>query len=408
MFDMIKTLDPAAGLTRGWHMRPPVHGSPLWSVAVDIGGLAVRETGAEDYPIHLVGAYGAGRADTVARAAGEAVERFALFPGARGPRAITATATALGSGALDFVTADLGDPAAADQPLHWYEGSWLHTGEPVWVPAGLVDYPLGTPWFDPSPSGAASGPDRDFAVRGALLELIERDAVGVAWAAGSRLREIDVEAEIALAPPTPQRRRLAALYRAVVESGLRPRFASVPVLPGLHCVLAAVVDGPDLAACGAKAHEEWDRTLLIALQEAVQVHEMLTVLRRQWGPVEPPEVVCDDVDRARLWLTGAAVSELERRLHGVPPVPPGAPSAPRRSAAELVAAVRADGGEPLVVDLTSRLPDAHRAMGWRAVKVVVPGYQPLRMDERHRFGWRHDRIEAARTESVPYFPHPLI
>lgn len=407
MFDLIKTLDPGNGLTRGWHMRPPSADHPMWSVAVDIGGLDARGTDLGDYPLHLVGAYGAGRGDTLVRAAGEAVERFALFPRDRGPRTVTATAASLGEDALDFVAAGLGDPAGADAELRWYEGTWLHSGAPVWVPAGLVDYPAGTPWFDPSPSGAASGPDFEFAVRGALLELIERDAVGVAWAAGAFSAEIDVEAEIALAPPSPEWRRLTTLYRKACASGLRPRLVTLPVLPGLHCVLATVA-GTDLVACGAKAHEEWDRALLIALQEALQVHEMLTVLRGQWGQVEPPAVVRDDIDRARLWLTSRAVSELDRRLRDLPLAPPGPPSSPRHSVAELVTAVRTDGGEPLVVDLTPRLPAPHRAMGWRAVKVVVPGYQPLRMDERHEFGWRHDRIAAASTASVPRFPHPLI
>lgn len=407
MFDLIKTLDPANGLARGWHMRPPSTNSPMWSVAVDVGGLEARGADLGDYPLHLVGAYGTSRADTLARAAGEAVERFSLFPRDQGPCTVTATAAALGSAALDFAAAGLGDPVAADASLRWYSGTWLHSGAPVWVPAGLVDYPADTTWFDPSPSGAASGPDFEFAVRGALLELIERDAVGVAWAADAFLAEIDVEAEITLAPPSPEWRRLTTLYRKACDTGLRPRLVRLPVLPGLHCVLAATA-GSDLAACGAKAHEEWDRALLIALQEALQVHEMLTVLRGQWGHAEPSGVVRDDIDRARLWLTPRAVAELARRLRDLPLAPPGSSSSRRHSATELVAAVRADGGEPLVVDLTPRLPAPHQAMGWRAVKVVVPGYQPLRMDERHEFGWRHDRIAAAGTGPVPSFPHPLI
>ncbi|WP_394621496.1 YcaO-like family protein [Lentzea sp. JNUCC 0626] len=399
MFDLIKTLDPVHGLTRGWQMRPPTAGQPMWSVAVDIGGLAARGASAGDYPLHLVGAYGTSRTDTMARAAGEAVERFALIPGEQGPRAITATAASLGAAALDHVAAGLGAPVTA--PMRWYEGTWLHSGAPVWVPAGLVDYPVDTTSFDPSPSGAAAGPDFEFAVRGALLELVERDAMGVAWAAGAFASEIDLGAELAAAPRTGEWRRLATLH----SKGLPVRLVRVPVLPGLHCVLSTVVDGT-MAACGAKAHEEWDRALLIALQESLQVHEMLTVLRDQWGAVEAPEVVRDDIDRARLWLTAGAVGELERRLVGLPREPPGSASFARRSVTDLVEAVRADGGEPLVVDLSRRLPEAHRAMGWHAVKVVVPGYQPLRMDERHPFGWRQDRIEAAGPLSR--FPHPLI
>ncbi|WP_233611533.1 YcaO-like family protein [Amycolatopsis sp. WAC 01376] len=399
---MIKTLDPANGLTRGWRVAPPQRSEPpLWNVAVDIGGLAVRGRTIDEYPVHIVGACGVSRKDTISRAAGEAVERFALFPGERGPDAIKATSDALGDTALDFE--GLGDARAEGRPLRWYRGRRLGSGESVWVPAGLVDYPAEDPWFDPTPSGAAAGPTREFALRGALLELIERDAVSVAWAADVELEEFDVEAEIAAARPTADWRHLTRLYRSVCAQGLQPRLLRVPVLPGFHCVLGAVIDG-GRAAVGAKAHEELGRALLIALQESLQVREAL----RRIGRRTVPEVVRDDMDRAALWQTESAVTELDRRLRGLATTEPGATSRPPHSLTDLVAAVVADGGRPVAVDLTARLPPEHRAMGWHAIKVVVAGYQPLRMDERHEFTWQRARIAAAATKPVRYFPHPLI
>ncbi|MFE0019865.1 YcaO-like family protein [Amycolatopsis sp. NPDC059021] len=399
---MIKTLDPANGLSRGWRVAPPrPPGPPLWNVSADIGGLAVRGRTIDEYPVHIVGACGVSRTDTISRAAGEAVERFALFPGDRGPVAIDATSAALGGTGLDFD--GLGDARARDRLLRWYRGWRLDSGGSVWVPAGLVDYPAEEPWFDPTPSGAAAGPTREFALRAALLELIERDAVGVAWTAEVELEEFDVEAEITAACPTADWRHLARLYRSVCGQGLRPRLLRVPVLPGFHCVLGAVIDD-GRAAVGVKAHEDLGRALLIALQESLQVREALRRIGRR--PV--PEVVRDDMDRAALWQTETAVTELERRLRGLAVTAPGAVSRPSYSLTELVSAVVADGGLPVAVDLTARLPEAHRAMGWHAVKVVVSGYQPLRMDERHEFTWQHTRIAAAITKPVRSFPHPLI
>ncbi|MDX8049921.1 YcaO-like family protein [Lentzea sp. BCCO 10_0798] len=375
MFDLISTLDPANGLTRGWEMRAPEADRPMWSVAVDIGGA------------HPVGACGAGRMDTVTRAAGEAVERFALVPG-DGLESVVAPARSL-PGALDFAGASLGDPLAVDESLRWYRGSWLDSGEPVWVPAGMVDHPADTPWFDSTPSGAAAGPDLEFAARAALLEWIERDAVAVAWATGAGVRRVE--------PPAGRVRRLLESVRDV-----EPRLVSLPVLPGLTCVMAAVVDGPALAAVGAKAHHDAERAMLVAVQESLQVRAALLAMRAEWGEVTAPDVVRNDADRARLYLTPAAVSEVRERLSDLPltELDPG----PEMALDELVAAVVADGGRPALVDLSARLPAPHRAMGWRAVKVVVPGYQPLRMDERHAFGWRHDRMKGA----VGSFPHPLI
>ena len=68
----------------------------------------------------------------------------------------------------------------------------------------------------------------------------------------------------------------------------------------------------------------------------------------------------------------------------------------------------ASGGGPVAVDLTARLPEAHRAMGWHAAKVIVAGYQSLRMDERHQFTWQRARLAAAGSAVPGSFPHPLI
>ena len=404
----MKTLDPANGLARGWRILPPDSGLPLWSLAVDIGGLAARGQTVDAYPVHTVGAFGVRRIDTMTRAAGEAVERYALFPAGPGPAEITATAVELGPAGLDFAGCALGDPAARDRRMCWYEGRRLDSGCPVWVPAALVDYPVHDLSFDPTPSGAAAGPTLDFALRGGLVEVIERDAVGVAWAAERELGEFEVEQEIAAARPTSDWRQLTRLYRAALERGLRPRLLRVPTLPGFHAVMAAVLEGGALAAVGAKAHENLGRALLIALQESLQIREALTRLRDDWGVTAAPEVVHDDMDRARLWLTEDATAELERRLRDVPPVRPGAASSPPLALDELVTAVVADGGGPVAVDLTARLPEAHRAMGWHAAKVIVAGYQSLRMDERHQFTWQRARLAAAGSAVPGSFPHPLI
>ncbi|MFE0022990.1 YcaO-like family protein [Amycolatopsis sp. NPDC059021] len=418
MLDVMATLNPAHGLAGRWQVaRPSPPDHPLWSIAVDIGGLGARDAGEEEYPLHLVGACGASRSDAMVRAAGEAVERYALMPRrAGGPRSRTGTTA---PDTLDFAAESLGDPAAAGEPLTWYEGHWLGSGEPVWLPAGLVDYPVSTRWFDPTPSGAAAGGDLDFALRGALLETIERDAVAVAWAAEAGLTALDTDAELAAAPRTQPWRQIRTLWTSAREAGLTTSLAEVTTgLPGVHCVLAAAVDrtrGRTLAAVGVKAHPDWGRAILIALQEALQVRTALLGIADTIGDAQVP-MVRDDVDRARLWMTEPAVAELERRLRDLPVRAtrirdvPAAPVTPE----SLVRGMIADGARPAAVELTGRLPEVHRAMGWRVVKVIAPGYQPLRMDEATSFGWRHDRIDAVRRRHGltagrhATFPHPLI
>ena len=98
-----------------------------------------------------------------------------------------------GGALLDF--AALGSPAASIDELRWYPGRRLSSGEQVCVPAALVDDPVDPAdnpgWFDSGPSGAAAGPDLEQATARALLEIIERDAIMVAWERDLRLPLLD-------------------------------------------------------------------------------------------------------------------------------------------------------------------------------------------------------------------------
>src|SRR5699024_7602689 len=94
------------------------------------------------------------------------------------------------------------------------------------------------------------------------------------------------------------------------------------------------------------------------------------------------------------------------------------PDAPRDlSIGELLTAMRSDGTDPVLVDLSDRLPMPLQERGWAVMKVVPVGYQPLRIDKRHEFGWHEHRLanadartgSTARTQEGTRFslPHPL-
>ncbi|NHA00707.1 hypothetical protein G5V59_13720 [Nocardioides sp. W3-2-3] len=87
------------------------------------------------------------------------------------------------------------------------------------------------------------------------------------------------------------------------------------------------------------------------------------------------------------------------------PLPSTYPLAlPPLATGDLLAALLADGLDPIVLDLTDRLPERVRAMGWSVVKVVPDGYQPLRIDERTTYGWNERRLGPG-TRCPD--PHPL-
>ncbi|HEY8982534.1 MAG TPA: YcaO-like family protein [Streptomyces sp.] len=425
MIDFTLTLDPEAGLARASELRPPRGGEePLWQGLVELAWQQDESFPAErTLSPEVVGACGVARSDVVVRAAGEAVERFALRPSQGDREAWSAGAD---GERLAFAAPEIALGSADAVALHHYPARRLADGTEVLVPAGLVDYPAAGPetaGFDPSPSGAASGDGLDMALRSALLEVIERDAVMVAWARRLALPRVDLDASLRAAPATPAWRRLRTALDLARDSGVEPVLARVPTgVPGVVCAVGVVLDSCDgrpLAAVGCNASTDWGRTLAGALQEALQIRTVLRLTRRarQDGPV--PAVVTEDVERARYFADtpGADAAALWCAGFGDPRPVGLEPSGEPVTVAELVSHLREQGADPLAVDLSHRLPAALRRMGWAAVKVVPVGLQPLRMDERAAFGWNHPRLASveqrtgvtALNDGEPtWAPHPLI
>jgi ribosomal protein S12 methylthiotransferase accessory factor len=454
MIDLLGTLAPGHGVASGYQIvppRPPV--DPLWRTLVVLADTDTdtdTDTVAEDggdapaaAPLlsrRVVGAYGATRADSVPRGVGEAVERFALLPPSSGaPDAAKATAEVLARGGalLDFALPGvaLGSPGAWIDELRWYPGRRLSSGEQVWVPAALVDDPVqpadNPGWFDSGPSGAAAGPDLERATARALLEIIERDAFMVAWERELRLPLLDPDRLLRNgsmdASGRDARRRLAVLRDRLAAAGLLMVIASLPCgVPQVRGVVAVVIDltsESPIAAVGCKASFDQVDSAAGAIQEALQIRSTMINGRQRLSSGPPDEVVTDE-DRVR-WLASrhgfAAVSEWVAGFRAATePAPTESVAGPSSGSGQLVDAIVADGGDPIVVELTGRLPEPLRVMGWAAVKVIPVGYQHLRIDERMPHSWNVPRLASA-TERTgvparapwpsatdePHRPHPL-
>lgn len=71
--------------------------------------------------------------------------------------------------------------------IHWVEGKNLMSGNTVWVPSDLVFYPISASAlgrnlvYEANSSGVAAHTTYDKAIEGALLELVERDAIMRSW-----------------------------------------------------------------------------------------------------------------------------------------------------------------------------------------------------------------------------------
>ncbi|MEV4422576.1 YcaO-like family protein [Patulibacter sp. NPDC049589] len=441
MIDARRTLDPDAGVVTSSHvLAPDAPERPMWTAAADLGD---RRGDAGAFTLHLVGALGVSPADALLRGAGEAVERFALRAG--GP---VRAATLPG---LDRRLATPGPPAmtawwpAGVTPLDTVPATDAATGRIVAVPRALVDdRPAREPGVDVGPSGAAAGGDLEHAVRNALYEIVERDAVQCAWSAGAVPRRTVVP-DVSDAAPGRSARRLRALLRAADALRVEVVAATVPTaLPDRPVVLVALraADGV-VSGLGVKLTDEPSAALLGALQEAFQLRQLLglcrdapagdgpegadaegTELDPTGGAPDPagvaPAPIDDDVARAR-WLVSdpgrAALAGWVDAWRSTDAVT--LPSAPAPlSLAGALAAVVADGGRPLVCDLGDRLPAEIRAMGWHVARVLVPGLQPLRLNERLTSTWLTDRVRSTHDRTglthdpalsgAVGAPHPLV
>lgn len=431
MIDFLATLDPGNGLAEKSGMLPPTPpDDPLWRALVRLSCGADRtEDPAQALTPRVVGAYGYSRMDALVRGAGEAVERYALFPRPESlPGAVRATPSALGARALPFADPGvaLGDARATERTLTWYPTRRLRDGAEILVPAGLVDYPAprgDAEGFDPGPSGAASGQGYDMALRSALLETIERDALLVAWERRLRPMRIDVDAieagRVRKGKENTHWRSLLRLWGTARQAGLVPVLADLPTgVPGVVCTVGVVIDetGPQpLATVGCNATDQVGWSMLGALQEALQIRSAVVNQRDSHGYGEAPADIGDDDDRLRYVASRHCFELVSEWVGGF-----GEPQVPRTTrsvtTSALLEGLLADGADPLAIDLTGRLPVALREMGWAAVKVVPVGYQPLRMTESHRFSWNAERLRTAEARTglaaapgpvVRDRPHPL-
>jgi ribosomal protein S12 methylthiotransferase accessory factor len=161
------------------------------------------------------------------------------------------------------------DPA---RPILWLAGTSLRDGEPVWLPYELVhtDYRLPQPpsagCFLIGTNGLAAGASRDEALRHAICELIERDALALWAQEGRRRRPVH--------PTSVANRDCAGVLDALAAADFAVAMVEITSDLAVPTWLAVIADRRDRSGhvgLGSACHPDRDRALLMALLEAVQV-----------------------------------------------------------------------------------------------------------------------------------------
>lgn len=345
--------------------------------------------------------YGSGAHPDVSRARaaaiGEAVERYSGMFVPHDDLRVT-TARTLGSGAADpsrfalFHDEQHAQPRfpfvrfTLDTPTEFVEGLSLSDGAPTYLPAQLVY--LRQPGLCPpiaysTSSGLACAPTFGEAVLAALLELVERDAVMLAWKCRLSLPLLDWSDD----------EPLRELERRFFEpTGLRfdlvdgSRFLDVPIAiavvhgpPGSRAALAVG------AGAGASVGDAWVK----ALSEGFGVYRWLgrEAASTPERPVPDPRSI-ETFDDHMLFYSrheeAALASFLTESRERIPTgvVSTLAGDTPGQQTEALAARLRDRGLTAYAVDVTS--PDV-RELGLSVARVVAPELCALDVSYRAQF-----------------------
>lgn len=424
MPDLARALDTRVGLVSAAAVLPPCPPAELlWRSVIRLAVPDADHPSGETLSTTVAGAYGPSRHNALLRGVGEAVERFALFDVHGRLDGAVEGSWADAPHALPWdETAGLYAPEARTVELTWYPARRLRDGALVHVPAELVDYPTSSVHahlFEPSPSGAASGIGCHAALRSALCEVVERDAFLVAWQRRLRLRRVDLDAVCRAADARGDRRgvTLRDLLATAQDHGASITAVDLPTgIDGVVCTAAFLVHDqvePPLAAVGCNATDDVTWSILGAVTESLHLRSALMAARPDGG-FEPVALPRTDDERFNRLGSTAGIADIVDWMDvfdgdDPPPEPQDV------SLDELVDGVLANGGDPLAVEVTERLPESLRTQGWAVVKVVPVGYQALRMDETRAWSWNLPRLASAveRTgrqaadDDGRIRPHPL-
>ena len=278
-------------------------------------------------------------------------------------------------------------PFREDTRTLFVEGTSLADGSPAFLPAQLVYLRHATSRRRPigysTSSGLACAATSTEAVHAALLELVERDAVMLAWKCGLSLPLLDWSRDPALRTLDARFFGATGLRFAVVDGSM---FLDVPVA-------IAVVHGPPSSgaalAVGAGAAADVREAWLKAVSEGFGVYRWLVreAATASDRPSPEPDAIAS-FDDHMLFYSRQERAELASFLDASPArspttsVRPLPGLSPRAQLAALVERLARHGMGAYTVDVTS--PDV-RALGLRVARVVVPELCALDVSHRARF-----------------------
>ncbi|WP_344682794.1 TOMM precursor leader peptide-binding protein [Saccharopolyspora taberi] len=386
---MQKALDPLTGIFTAVRTRRPDDSEA--TLALTAGGIDTRW-------FSSVSAYtvsGSAKHDPLEAsvcALGEGLERYAAGVYDRGDF-VRGSLSELGPAALDPRELPLGSPAEyssvkrfvpyqPDLVIDWVEGVELSTGKPRYVPAGAVYVPYHAPsrgerLLNSVSTGLAAGSTPAQALRGGLLEVVERDAFAIFWY--NRLAAPILE--LTSLPPGPIR----TVVERMRQRGIEITAKNITTDLGIPTVLmSGRLETPERpvvlhsSRSGLDVHE--------ALQGACE--ELELGFCQIFDLLETREVPEDGAALGHMWDFYLYYCRADRvplldwlREGPVQPVPPPGSRSGGSDVDEIVSRLVAAGHQPIAVDIT---PVDVAECGVTVVRSIIPGLQPVVFSQKFR------------------------
>lgn len=355
-------------------------------------------------------------------ALGEAIERYALVVAGRHLRRTTASYRELDAGiAWDprrLALPALGEPPTVpptvpfeiDHAVSWLDG-WFVEPDLSLRPALLPAQPL-LPWTELDEprfvqcaiSGAATGNRLVEAVRSALIEVLERDAIGRAWLLRRRAPHI--------APETISDPDILRWFAHHEARGRRPSLIWLTEEVGAPVVAAQLVEpaGPWRYIIGFGAKSSPDRALRRAVEDVENLRFLLMDLVEEGRRIpDDPEAIRDVAGQILFWQRQDRLEQLDfllepaeqldfRTLHR-PDL-----TTPAEELAHWVKRLWHLGREVAFADITP--PELEHRVPLIVAKVLVAYAQPMRVGYN---SWcLNNPTLGAPIETLNLLPPPII
>jgi ribosomal protein S12 methylthiotransferase accessory factor len=360
---------------------------------------------------HVSGGASAERERAVAKAVGEAVERYcaAIYEAEELPLSSAASASFPCVPPESFALyrpeqhAEPGfpwRPFTAETPVRWTPARDLATGEAVHVPAAMVFIPYAfrreveEPFVQPISTGLACHCSCEEAAVAALCEVVERDAFLITWQARLAMPQIPADSLSA------ENRDLVERFRRVGDA---VTLLDLRLDTGIPTILSVRRGGrPGVTPLSFAAATDLDPESAVrkSLEELAHTARYMQAIDGGLDPLEAvpghPNVVNQE-NHLQFWCNPAHASRAdfvfaaeERVLFAE--IPSLAAQEPRRDLRTLVERIQAVGHRALLAEVTT--PDVAE-LGLAVVRALVPGFHPLFM------GYRNRALGGSRLWEVP-------